>query len=778
MGTTNAFFVALSVPLSMCIAFLVMPSLGFTLNMIVLFSFLLALGIVVDDAIVVIENTHRIFANGKRPIIEAAKMAAGEVFLPVFSGTMTTLAPFVPLLFWKGVIGKFMFFLPVTLIVTLTASLLVAYIINPVFAVTFMKPHASVEDPKKKKKGFRLSLMIFACAIILGYLIGFGVGNFAVVAFLIYLLNHFWLKKVIKNFQEKSWPAVQGKYRYFLTWCLHRPWSMISGVVVMFLLSIVLLMVRNGGVSFFPQADPNFVYVYTILPVGTDQSYTDSVTKVLEARVYKAINWPNHLVKSVISNVTVAVTDPQDEDQGSYPNKSKISVAFVQFGKRNGQSTTQYLDKIREAVKGIAGAEITVAQEQGGPPVGKPINIEVTGDKYEDLVTVSKALKRNLDSLKIEGVEELRSDLQDKKPQIVFDIDRERANREGISTYSIGNEVFLGVLGTDISKYRDVNDDYNITLKYRDDQRYNVDMLRNLKILYRDMSMGGIVRDVPLSSFAEIKYSDTYGIIKRKNQKRVVSVSSNILTGYQENVVVGDVQSAINSFPVPSGVTIKMTGSQEEQAETGAFLGWAGQTAILLIILILVLQFNSVSKPLIIITEILFSIIGVLMGFSIFKMQFSIVMSGVGIIALAGIVVRNGILLVEFTDLLRSKGVPVFDAIVEAGKTRMTPVVLTAFATMLGLIPLAVGLNIDFATLFTEGNPHIYFGGDNTAFWGPLSWTMIFGLAFATFLTLILVPVMYLVSERLKNRLRKYRGQEPDLGVAPKKVADLIEVEI
>ncbi|MFM2208344.1 MAG: hypothetical protein RL213_2319 [Bacteroidota bacterium] len=770
MGSVNAFFVALSVPLSMCLAFLVMPAIGFTLNMIVLFSFLLALGIVVDDAIVVIENTHRIFANGKRNIVEAAKLAAGEVFLPVLSGTLTTLAPFVPLLFWKGIIGKFMFFLPVTLIVTLTASLLVAYIINPVFAVRFMKPHHPGE-----KKNIRPTVIFFGAAILVGYLAGAGVGNFALFCLLLYLAHHYYLRKAVTKFQEGAWPRFQDRYRKLLVRCLHHPWKMVGGTVALFVISIVLLGVRNGGVSFFPVADPNFIYVYTSLPVGTDQSYTDSVTKVVEERVYKAVRWPNPIVKSVISNVTVAVSDPADEDQGNYPNKSKISIAFVEFGARNGESTRAYLDQVREAVKGIPGAEITVAQEQGGPPVGKPINIEVSGDDYAALVTGSKEVKRYLDSLKIEGVEELRSDLQDRKPQIVFDIDRERANREGISTYAVGNEIYLGVLGTDISKYRDVRDDYNIVLKYRDDQRYNIDMLRNLKILYRDMGMGGMVRNVPLSAFADVKYSDTYGVIKRKNQKRVVTISSNVLTGYNENAVVGEVRKALASYPTRDGVTIAMTGAQEEQAETSAFLSTAMLASVLLIILILVIQFNSVSKPLIILTEILFSIIGVFLGFSLFKMEFSIVMSGVGIIALAGIVVRNGILLVEFTDLLRAQGVPTFDAIVEAGRTRMTPVILTASATILGLIPLAVGLNIDFSTLFSDLNPHLYFGGDSTAFWGPLSWTMIFGLGFCTFLTLILVPVMYLLSERMKNRVRKWRGQPVDEGTRSKRVDELIE---
>jgi multidrug efflux pump subunit AcrB len=322
----------------------------------------------------------------------------------------------------------------------------------------------------------------------------------------------------------------------------------------------------------------------------------------------------------------------------------------------------------------------------------------------------------------------------------------------------------MAVIGREVSKYRDLNDDYKIMLRYKEDQRNNINDLNNIKILFRDMAMNGAVRNVPMSSFADIKYSDTYGVIKRKNQKRVVTIASNLLTDYQsrEQEVVQNVIAAVNNFQAPAGVEIKFAGSQEEQAETMSFLGNALLISLGLIFLILVIQFNSVGKPLIILTEIVFSLIGVLLGFSFWKMGFSIVMTGIGIVALAGIVVRNGILLVEFTDLLRQQGVATFDAIVEAGRTRMTPVILTATATMLGLIPLAVGLNIDFVTLFTELNPHIFFGGDSTAFWGPLSWTMIFGLGFATFLTLILVPVMYLISERLKARIKKWRGMPYD----------------
>lgn len=758
MGSTNAVFVAMSVPLSMCIAFILMPTIGFTLNMIVLFSFLLALGIVVDDAIVVIENTHRIYANGKVPLIKAAKMAAGEVFLPVLSGTLTTLAPFIPLAFWSGIIGKFMFFLPITLIITLMASLLVAYIINPVFAVQFMKPHD--ENKYNPKEGLGKSSLIFLSLALLGYIIDFAYGNIVVAIYLFSLMNRFWLHGIIRNFQEKTWPAIQDKYKNFLVWALKRPIMMMVSTVGLLILSFVMIGVRNGGVQFFPTADPNFLFVFTSLPVGTDQAYTDSITKIVEERVYKVLGDKNPLVKSVIANVGVGVTDPQDEDQGYYANKSKVQVAFVPFGERNGKSTLAYLDKIRDAVKGIPGAEITVTQEQGGPPVGKAISIEITGDNIDDLIATSKQVKSFLEAKRIAGVEELRSDLQDNKPQLSFNIDRERANREGISTQQVGYEMYYGVLGREVSKFRDYDDDYKIMLRYKEDQRYNVDMLNNTKILFRDMAKGGAVRNVPVSAFADIKYDNTYAAIKRKNQKRIVTLSSNILTGYNEQEVVTQVQNAVKQFQNPSGVDVKFAGSQEEQQETMGFLGTALLISLGLILIILVIQFNSISKPIIILTEIVFSLIGVLLGFSIFKMQFSIVMTGIGVVALAGIVVRNGILLVEFTDLLREQGVKTWDAIVEAGRTRMTPVILTATATILGLIPLAVGLNMDFYKLFSTGNPHLYFGGDSTAFWGPLSWTMIFGLGFATFLTLVMVPVMYLISERIKARVYKNKNYE------------------
>lgn len=763
MGTTNAIFVAMSVPLSCAIAFMVLPGIGFTLNMIVLFSFLLALGIVVDDAIVVIENSHRIFHEEKIPIKDAVKKATGEVFLPVLTGTITTLLPFIPLAFWKGVIGSFMFYLPITLIITLIASLLVAYIINPVFAVDFMKEKEY--DGKEKirwTKGTSVTSIAFGVVALLAYISGsFGFGNFVVVMYLLFLLNKFVLVKWIHGFQTKIWPRIQNAYLRMLSWALdHRAISFIS-VIVLLVISLILISVRSPKVVFFPSAEPNFAYVYLTMPEGTDQEKTNEVLKQLESKVFNALDIDlktqrkNPLVTSVISNVKVGATDQNSGEIGDYPNRGKITVSFVKFAERHGKSTQDLLDKIRANVKDIPGAKITVDKESNGPPTAKPILIEITGENLDTLISTSKKLKKYLDNKQIGGVEELKSDFQANKPEIVFDVSRSRMNIEGISTGMITQDLRTAMFGMEISRFKDANDDYPITLRLNDEQRNNIDIVKNINMTYRDMAMGGAIRQVPIGSFVDLKYGNTYGGIKRKDEKRIISISSNVLNGFNGNEVVAELQSEINQFNAPAGVSIKMGGEQEEQAETGAFLGSAMLISMVLIFLILITQFNSFSRTVIIMSEIILSIIGVLLGIGIFKMDFVIVMTGIGIVALAGIVVRNGILLIEFADKKLDEGLAPREALMEAGRTRMTPVILTATATMLGLVPLAVGLNMDFASLFQTGNPHIFFGGDSVAFWGPLSWTMIFGLGFATIITLIIVPVMMLMALNRKEKVLK-----------------------
>ncbi len=772
MGATNAFFVALSVPISSFITFLFFPMVGFSFNMMTLFSFLLALGIVVDDAIVVIENTHRVFDNGKVPIRKAAKIAAGEVFLPVLSGTLVVLAPFIPLAFWPGIVGSFMKYLPITLIIALLASLFVAYIINPVFAAEFMSEHDHDHENKSKiTKGFKITAVVFGAIALVSYLVGnVGMGNFSVFCFAIYALYHFVLVRTISSFQTVYWPRVQAAYHKVVRWTLEgsRPSLVILSVVALFIFSIVFTAIRKPPVGFFPSGDPNFIYAFVRMPIGTDQKVTDSVTHVVEQRVRKVVGEHNPVVQSIISNVSIGASEnPFDAGTQATPHLAKVTVAFVKFSERNGQSTLAYLDGIREAVKGIRGAEVTVSKEANGPPTGKPVNIEIAADDFNVLVSTADRLKKFLDSANVAGVEELKSDFQADKPEIIISIDREKANREGISTAQIGGALGSAVFGREASRYRDENDDYPIQVRIKESQRNDINTLMSLPITYRDMAMGGQVRQVPLSAVAKVEYSNVYGGIKRIDQKRVISLSSNVLSDANANQVVAEIQDRLQDFPVPDGVSVRMTGEQEDQAETFQFLLLAFGIAFFMIFMILVTLFNSLSKPFIILLEILFSIIGVLIGFSLFKMEISILMVGVGIMALIGIVVRNGILLVEFTDLLRSQGMELKEAIAEAARTRMTPVLLTAMAATLGLIPLAVGLNIDFVKMFSELNPHIFFGGDNVVFWGPLSWTMIFGLIFGTFLTLVLVPVLYLVMARLKARLfgaereaARYKGAE------------------
>lgn len=787
MGATNSFFVALSVPLSMAVAFAAIYFLGWSMNMIVLFSFLLALGIVVDDAIVVIENTHRIFLEHPNlGIVKAAKLAAGEVFLPVLSGTLTTLAPFIPLMFWGGIIGQFMVYLPITMIITLLASLLVAYIINPVFAVQFMRHYDSTTAKDNRwPRWLKVFSIVTILLVIIGYVSGGrGFGNFMLVLYALVLLHHYVLRRVIFGFQEKTWPRFRNWYGRRLEWSINHPKTIIFSTIGLFFLSFVVLGIRQPKVDFFPSAEPNFIYAYIEMPIGTDQLKTNDVALEVEKRIRKQIGEDKDIVTSIIANVAVGAGDPRAPDPSAHPNKAKVTVAFKEFSERNGKSTSKVLGRVQDEFSKhkIPGAQIVVEQEANGPPVGKAISIEITGDNLDALVATADSLKNYLDrpDIHVTGVEKLKTDVVASKPEIVFSIDRERANREGISTGQIGQELRGAVFGQEVSKFRDDKDEYPIMVRYLPSQRNDLNALQNLKITYRDMNMGGMIRNVPLSSFAEIKYGVSFGGVKRKAQKRIITLESNVLTGYNPNEVADNVRAQVDIWKqkhVPPGVEVKMGGQQEEQAETASFLGGALLTSIGLIILILVLQFNSVGKMVIILMEILFSVIGVFLGLAIFGMNVSIVMTGVGIIALAGIVVRNGILIVEFIDILKDRGMDTRTAIIEAGKTRMTPVLLTATATMLGLVPLAIGLNIDFATLLTEGNPHIFIGGDSVAFWGPLSWTMIYGLSFATILTLIVLPVMYIMWENTTKKLHRLFGVKPKVHAAEEsEVVDMTSI--
>ncbi|MGZ3850434.1 MAG: efflux RND transporter permease subunit, partial [Flavisolibacter sp.] len=785
MGVTNAFFVALSVPLSMFVAFVFLPGADLiigshvTLNFIVLFALLFGLGIIVDDAIVVIENTHRIFmeAKGKLSSERSAMMAAGEVFIPVLAGTLTTLAPFFPLLFWPGIIGKFMVYLPTMLIFTLSASLIVAFIMNPVFAVDFMN-HPEAERTSKSAIFRKPALWIAVGAGIFLDLLGARFfGNLILFFTLLAILNRYFIDDIIHRFQNRVLPAIMKRYEHSLRWALAgwRPVWLLLATFGMLVLSLVLFSLRKVPVVFFPGGDPNQIYVYLKLPVGADVDYTDSVTKVLENRVYRVLHMENGkqnpVVESVISNVAIGAADPTSGDRSTRPERGRIQVSFVEFEKRHGVSTAPYLDSIRKVIQGLPGAEISVSKEQNGPPTEPPVNIEVASEDFDVLIKTAVSLKNYLDSIRVPGVEELKMDVDLTNPEISLRVDRQRALSEGISSAQIGQAIRTALFGREVSKIKEGDNEYKIQLRNNELQRKNLVDLLNMNISFRDMATGAF-KSIPMASLVHVDYTSTLGSVKRKNYKRVISLTSNVLEtqGYTANAVNKELQGYIADFKnKPDNVTIAQTGESAQQLETGQFLGKALVIALMLILFILVLQFNSVSKPVIILTEIMFSVIGVMLGFAITGMTVSVVMTGIGIVGLAGIVVKNGILVIEFADELRARGLRTREAVIQAGKTRIIPVLLTALAAILGFIPIAFGFNINFITLFSELNPHIFFGGDNVVFWKPLSWTIIFGLAFAFFMTLLIVPSMYLIAERLKRPMRRMFGGKwvSILGIPP-----------
>jgi multidrug efflux pump subunit AcrB len=712
MGVVNAFFVALSVPLSIFVAFLFIPGAELiagsdvTLNFIVLFALLFGLGIIVDDAIVVIENTHRIFTEGKGRIKQdtSAMMAAGEVFVPVLAGTITTLAPFLPLLFWPGIIGKFMIYLPTMLIFTLAASLVVAFIMNPVFAVDFMNhEEGGKKEPKSamfRKKGFWIALAIAILLDIAGVTFW---GNLLILILILMIFNTYVLDDVIHKFQNRVLPAIMTRYEQLLRWALKgwRPVHLLLATFGLFVLSFVIFGIASATqwvkVVFFPKADPNFIYTYIKLPVGTDVEYTDSITHVLENRVYKVLGMENGkknpIVESVISNIAVGAADPQAGDRSTRSELGRIQVSFVEFEKRHGKSSAPYLDSIRDAMKGIPGAEISVEQEKGGPPTDPPINIEVASEDMDALIKTAVNLKNYLDSLNVPGVEELKMDIDISNPEITLKVDRQRAMIEGVSSAQIGMQIRTALYGREISKIKDGEDEYKIQLRNQELQRRNLGDLLNMNITFRDMATG-LVKRIPISSIVTVDYTSTQGSVKRKNYKRVISLRSNVLDtrGFTAQAVNADLTNRLRDFKAkPENVTIAQTGEGAQMAETVTFLGQALVFALMLILLTLVLQFNSISKSVIILTEILFSIIGVLLGFSFTGMSVSGIFTGLGIVGLAGIVVKNGILVIEFCEELRARGMKTREALIQAGKTRIIPVLLTALAATFGLIPLAIG---------------------------------------------------------------------------------------
>ena len=772
MGLRNALFSGLAIPMSMMISFIVLNQIGYTVNNMILFSLILALGMLVDNAIVVVENVYRLHEEGYSKL-EATKRGVSEIAGPIISSTATTLAAFFPLLLWGGIMGEFMKYLPITLIIVLTSSLFVALILNPVFTASFVK----LEDINKKmdKKKYLiisfvflgLSLPFYAMTLFKS-LETYTFANILALTGSIILFNLLLLKPFARWFQTKLLVILENRYEKTLRFALKgiRPLLFFVGTFLLMILSIGFYFSTKPLFVFFPDNNPKSIYITMELPLGTDIHKTNEATAEIEKIVRNTIAPYKHIIRSISTNVGSGKGGMFESSRAA--NKSLTTISFVEFKDRDGISTSEIMQELTRKFEGFVGAKIFVDKDDQGPPVGYPVNIEVSGDDFEMLLKQANRVKEMLDADKIPGVEELKLDLDQGKPEMLIDIDRDKVRRFGLSTKQVARALRNSLYGLEVSKFKDGEDEYDIMLRLSDKYRYDVPALMNQKISLMSPVTNKMVR-IPISSVANYSYGSTYERINRIENTRVVTIYSNVKEGFNANVINQRVRELLDDLSMPKGYSYKLTGEQEEQDETQAFLTQALLIALALITLILVSQFNSAIKPLIIMITVLFSTIGVFLGLGIFQMPFVILMTGIGIISLAGIVVNNGIVLVDYIDLLRKRKIKEtdmtnrdfltseeeIDCIAQAGKTRLRPVLLTAITTVLGLFPLAVGMNFNFFSLLAEFNPHLSFGSDSTAFWGPMSWTVIFGLTVATFLTLIIAPVMFRLSTQIENMVKR-----------------------
>ncbi len=767
LGLRNALFVGMAIPLSMFISFVVFGGMGTTMNMVVLFALILALGMLVDNAIVVIENIDRIYKKEGLSKLEAAKQGVGEIAVPIISSTLTTLAAFFPLLFWDDLMGEFMGYIPMTLIIVLGSSLFVALVINPVFASRFIQKdeRQAVNKPKLKKTS-----IYFAIAALVCYLLGARLlGSLALVIGLLNLLNSLYLTPLSYYFQDNLLVKLEKRYTKTLRWALsgRTPLKLLLGTFGLLIFSIMFFGMMKPNVEFFPVNEPKYINVFLEMPEATDVIATDSVARIVEKEVIGILKPYEHIVSSVLTNVGAGTSDPNEMggSMGNTPHKARITINFVEFKYRGGIATGDVMKEISSSLTGYPGVKISIDKNREGPPMGRPINIEISGEEFDQLLVLVEDIQQKIEKEKIPGIEGINVDLELSKAEMLVQIDRDMARRMGVSTSQIGSTIRTALFGKEVSKFKDGEDEYPINLKLADKYRYNVSALMNQRITFRSQSSGQIMQ-IPISSVATYSYNNTYGSVNRKDMKRQVTLYSNVIEGYNENSINEQLKKLLADYPMPENYDLQFTGKQQEQEQTQDFLSNALMIAVALITLILVSQFNSAFKPVIIIMTVLFSTIGVFLGLAIFNMDFVIIMTGIGIVSLAGIVVNNAIVLIDYIELTKTRkkqelglndeqSLSFSDSIMciqEAGQKRLRPVLLTAITTVLGLLPLATGMNINFSTLLTSFNPQIYFGGDNAIFWGPMAWTVIFGLTFATFLTLVIVPVMYLLIEKFKNR--------------------------
>jgi len=798
LGARNALFVGIAIPLSMFMSFALLNMFGVTLNIMVLFSSVLALGMLVDNGIVVVENIYRWMDEGYSGI-EAAKKGVGEVAWPIIASTATTLAAFVPLALWPGIMGEFMQYLPITLMIVLGSSLFVALVINPVLTAVAMK----VDSKKPKAKR---ALIIGASGIGIGLLLQMmdvvGWGNLFLLIGGITVFNLIVLSPGTRFFQHRILPYLERRYFNFLAKSLKRwrPAWVLLGTFGLLILSFAMVRVLPPKILFFPENQPQYINVFIEHPVGTEITRTNETTLKAKKIVDKVTAEffakelaqgrdtadQGKFIESIIEQVGEGTSDPMAGPQfGTTPHKGRITISFAEFKNRNGRKTSDYKKMLDAAVKNApfsADVKLVADKNQEGPPQEPPVNIEITGQPglpYIELLHKAESVKKHLELYPVDGVAKLKLNVETGKAELPIIVDKEKANAAGVSTGQVAQSLRTSLFGKDIAMFKKGDKNYDVALRFGKEFRGDIDALLDQKIIF--MNNRGKKLSIPIRSVVRApKKHITYGSVKRKNMKDMITITSSVLEGANPTEVVEKMKKELSRFLnsaagtefAGDGFAAKFTGQMEQQAKEMSFLSTALLIAVFLILLIIVTQFNSFSAPAIILLSVILSLTGVFLGLVIFRQDFVIIMTMIGIISLAGIVVNNAIVLIDYTNLLRKQrkeqlGLAeteqlsvdeVKQAIIKGGQTRLRPVLLTAITTILGLFPLATGLNIDFVSWFATNDPKIFVGGDNVIFFGPMSWTIIYGLTFATFLTLVVVPVTYYLLFRLKRWVFKLGG--------------------
>ena len=792
LGFRNALFVGFAIPMSMFMSFMILSALGYTLNTMILFGLIMGLGMLVDNGVVVVENVYRLMDEEGMSRIQAAKKGIGEIAVPIIISTATTVAAFVPLGMWPGMMGEFMILLPITLSVVLGSSLFVAIFMNSMLVSSFMETGEKELAPRQL---IRLTIFLVGIGLFIFILGGAvrGLGTLMIVIAGLFWLYKYVIKKSANRFQRKTLKNLENAYEKLLKRAMRgrNVYWYFSAMVVLLLLAFMSFGASLGSgrtkVEFFPDNTPNQIIIYVEYPQGTAIEKTNEITRAVEKRVYDLVDGDafmkgekNLLLESSVSQVGKGAENPFTEggSAAEMPHRGKITLSMREFKYREGRDSEALRKRIQDGLKGIyPGVTISVEKDAVGPAAGYPINIELEGQNYDTLINLAERMRTFINGRDIEGIEELKIDVNKNKPSMEVVVDRKKAGELGVSVGQVGQQLRRSLFGDKAGIYKKDGEDYDINVRFNEDLRYNTSALFNQKIIFRDQATGRI-KEIPVSAVARQRNTSSFSAIKHRDAKRVVTVYSALQPGFTDaGAVVSQVQDAMQEFEgLPAGVKIDYTGQIEEQNKQMKFLMGAFFSGLGLIMLILVFQFGGISKPAIIMTAIFLSFIGVFGGLMLTGWPFVIMMTMMGIIALAGIVVNNGVVLLDYTQILidRKKvamglgdsdllSLPeVTEAIVRGGKARLRPVLLTAITTVLGLIPLAIGLNINFFSLFSEFDSQIYIGGDNVIFWGPLAWTVIFGLLVATFLTLIIVPVLFNITYRIKLAI-KGRGQKSEV---------------